>query len=490
MKLPIFTASTAESVRCKMFIDGEWLGADNWFAVHSPASQKVVAEVPDAGIFEAKRAADASSEAFKSWRLTNAYQRSSLLRAWHAAVLEHTEGLARTIAMEMGKPIQEARGEVAYAASFIDLYATEGLRLGGETFPSQHSNKRLTAIHQPVGPVYAITPWNFPAAMITRKLAPALAVGCTAIVKPPMQAPLTALYLARLWEAVGGPAGTLQVITTTNSSGVSQVMFDDSRIRKLTFTGSTAVGKKLYEKSAATMKRMSLELGGHAPFIVFEDANLDAAVAEVVACKFRNAGQTCVCTNRIYVHRSIASIFAEKLAAVVRELKVGDPLDENTRIGPLVDKNGRDKALEHIADAVSRGAKVIAGGESSGGYFVQPTVLNDVTSDMLIMQEETFGPVAPLVTFDTDAEVVALANASPYGLAAYLWTRDLTRAQLVSEALEYGMIGVNDGAPSTAQGPFGGNKDSGLGREGGHWGLLEYVDVKFISTKLERTTLE
>lgn len=490
MKLPIFTPGSNDGGRRKMFVNGQWISAFAWFPVRSPATGEIIAELPSAGIEEAMLAADAASAAFQTWRQTTAHHRCALLRAWYNAVIEHTEGIARTITMEMGKPIQEARGEVVYAASFIDWFAEEGRRVGGESMPSQHGNKRLATLQQPVGPVYAITPWNFPAAMITRKLAPALAVGCTAIVKPPVQAPLTALYFAKLWEEVGGPPGTLQVITTTDPRTVSQVMFDDPRIRKLTFTGSTEVGKRLYEQSAKTLKRMSLELGGHAPFIIFEDADLDAAVDEVVACKFRNAGQTCVCTNRIYVHRSIANQFAEKLAVAVNRLQVGDPLLESTRIGPLVDEHARDKALSHIADAVAQGARIIAGGVRMEGFYVQPTVLQGVTASMLIMQEETFGPVAPLITFDSEVEVVAAANASPYGLAAYLWTRNLTRAQLVAEALEYGMIGVNDGAPSTAQAPFGGNKDSGLGREGGHWGLQEYLDVKFISTKLERDTLE
>ncbi|UNA30324.1 NAD-dependent succinate-semialdehyde dehydrogenase [Klebsiella variicola subsp. variicola] len=412
-----------------------------------------------------------------------------MLKAWHACVLSEIEGLALTISAEMGKPLQEARGEVRYAASFISLYAEEALRYGGDIFPSQTSEKRLASWHKPVGPVYAITPWNFPAAMITRKIAPALAAGCTAIVKPAEQSPLTALYLASLWEKVGGPAGTLQVLTTENPAEVSAVMFDDMRIRKLTFTGSTEVGKLLYQQSAKTMKRVSLELGGHAPFIIFQDADIAAAVREVIACKFRNAGQTCVCTNRIYVHCDIAEQFASQLASAADSLLVGDPLDESTQIGPIVDRQGYRKVLAHIDDAVTLGAKIIAGGTSLGGFFIKPTVITGVNENMRIMHEETFGPVAPITIFDDVKEVIKEANDSPYGLAAYIWTQNLTQAYLVTEALDYGMVGINDGAPSTAQAPFGGVKDSGLGREGGKWGLAEFLDVKFVSLRLERGCL-
>lgn len=489
MKFPIFPNDNADPVECPFFVGGGWSAGDRYYEVQSPSLGKTIALVAAAGVDTAHRAVETASAAFEVWRRTTPFARSELLKAWHCAMIEHIEGLALTISMEMGKPIQEARGEVKYAASFIELYAREVLRTAGEVIPSHAGDKRLASWNQPVGPVYAITPWNFPAAMITRKLAPALGAGCTAIVKPAEQSPLTALYLAWLWELAGGPAGTLQVITTDDPVAVSKVMFEDTRIRKLTFTGSTEVGKALYRQSADTLKRVSLELGGHAPFIIFEDADLDAAVGEVIACKFRNAGQTCVCTNRIYVQRSVADIFADKLGQAVSQLKVGDPLLEDTRIGPLVDAQGRDKAMTHIRDAIGKGASVVTGGKALEGLFVQPTVLKGVTSDMLVMSEETFGPVAPLITFDSESEVVRLANDSPYGLAAYLWTRDLTRAYLVAEALDYGMVGINDGAPSTAQAPFGGVKDSGLGREGGSWGLQEYQDVKFVSTKLMRTTL-
>lgn len=486
---PFLDLTGAQPVICGLFINGQWQTSPDTFDVVSPAQDCVIARVAVADRNAARTAAGVASEVFKEWRKTTAWQRSELLKAWHRLVLAEIDGLALTISAEMGKPIEEARGEVRYAASFIALYAEEALRHGGDIFPSQTPEKRLASWHQPVGPVYAITPWNFPAAMITRKLAPALAAGCTVIVKPAEQSPLTALYLASLWHRAGGPAGTLQVLTTDRPSEVSQVMFDDSRIRKLTFTGSTEVGKLLYQQSAATMKRVSLELGGHAPFIIFEDADIAAAVREVIACKFRNAGQTCVCTNRIYVHRSIAADFADQLAAAVSELQVGDPLDKHTQIGPMVDSQGCKKVLSHIDDALSRGATLLTGGGSLGGLFIQPTVLTEVTENMLIMREETFGPVAPLIVFDHTGEVVAAANDSPYGLAAYLWTQNLTRAYLVAEALDYGMVGINDGAPSTANAPFGGVKDSGLGREGGRWGLQEYLDVKFVSLRLEQSSL-
>ncbi len=431
-----------------------------------------------------KTIADAAVSAFASWKQTTAYERAALLRRWNDLVLAHVDGLARLIATEMGKPITEARGEVRYAASFIEWYAEEAKRIYGSTIPSQFANKRLLVLHQPVGPVYAITPWNFPAAMVTRKVAPALAAGCTVILKPAEQSPLTAVRLRELWEEAGGPKDVFQVVTTEDPAAVSKVFLEDPRIRKLTFTGSTEVGKMLYAQSAPTMKRLSLELGGHAPFLIFEDADIEAAVREVCNSKFRNAGQTCVCVNRIYVHESISEAFTNRLTDAVRLLKVGDPLDESTQIGPLVDAQGLAKVSAHVDDAVAKGARVVTGGEKLEGLFYPPTVLTGVRPGMRILEEETFGPVAPVLTFRTTAEAIELANGVPYGLAAYLWTRDLSRAFQVSEALDYGIVGVNDGLPSTAQAPFGGFKDSGVGREGGHWGLEEYLEVKYISIAL------
>ncbi len=454
------------------------------FAVTNPATGAELARVPDQGPDAARQAVDRAVEAFATWRHTTAFERAEILRRWRELMLRDEAALGRLMSQEMGKPITEARGEVRYAAGFVEWFAEEGKRAYGDIIPTHAANKRLLVLRQPVGPVYAVTPWNFPAAMVTRKVAPALAAGCTVVLKPAEQSPLTALRLVDLWAEAGGPAGVFQVLTTADPAALSEVFFADARVRKLTFTGSTAVGKRLYAEAARTMKRVSLELGGHAPFLVFDDADVGAAVAQVMATKFRNAGQTCVCTNRIYVHERIMSAFVDRLAALVRTLKVGDPLDEATQVGPLVDGDGVRKVEAHVADAVAKGATALAGGARGPGLFFQPTVLVGVTPGMRIMEEETFGPVAPVVTFTDDAEVVRQANATPYGLAAYLWTRDLGRAFRVAEALDYGIVGVNDGLPSTPHAPFGGVKDSGLGREGGRWGLDEYLDVKFVSLLL------
>jgi succinate-semialdehyde dehydrogenase/glutarate-semialdehyde dehydrogenase len=454
------------------------------FPVISPSTGKVVREASDAGPNEARCAADAAVAAFQTWRATTAYERAAILRRWNDAILAHADELARLIAEEMGKPVAEARGEVGYAASFVEWYAEEAKRIYGETMPSQFAHKRILVLRQPVGPAYAITPWNFPAAMVTRKAAPALAAGCTLVLKPAEQSPLTAVRLGELWEQAGGPADAFKVLTTSAPAVVSEVFLADPRIRKLSFTGSTEVGKSLYAKAAPTMKRMSLELGGHAPFLIFEDADLDAAVREVCASKFRNAGQTCVCVNRIYVDERIRVDFTDRLARAVLALKMGDPLEEDTQIGPLVDQAGLDKVRNHVADAIAKGAMVVTGGGAAQGLYFQPTVLAGVKAGMRILEEETFGPVAPVLGFSTQEEAVRLANDVPYGLAAYLWTRDLTRAFRVAEALDYGIVGVNDGVPSTAQAPFGGFKDSGIGREGGKWGLEEYLEVKYVSLSL------
>ncbi|WP_256676127.1 NAD-dependent succinate-semialdehyde dehydrogenase [Pseudomonas sp. SCB32] len=456
-----------------------------FYDVINPATQGVFARVPDCRAEDAQRMVEASVAAFESWKQTTAFHRSQLLRKWFDRIVSRAEEIASVISQEMGKPIKEALGEVMYAAGFAEWYAEEAKRLYGETFSSQHENKRLYANRQPVGPVFAVTPWNFPAAMITRKVAPALAAGCTVIVKPAEQSPITAILLEKCWREVGGPEGTFQVITTNQAAAVSEVFLKERRIRKLTFTGSTEVGVLLYRQSAQTMKRMSLELGGHAPFIVFADADIQRAVDDIMACKFRNAGQTCVCTNRIYVHKSISLKLVDVLAARVQELRVGDPSDSETQIGPLVDEQGLQKVSEHVADAVNRGASVVVGGRALGGLYYQPTVLRNVTRGMRILEEETFGPVAPIIEFETVDEVVAAANDTPYGLAAYLWTRDLDTAHRVSERLDYGIVGINDGAPSTPQAPFGGVKMSGLGREGGVWGIQEYLDTKYVSVALD-----
>jgi succinate-semialdehyde dehydrogenase / glutarate-semialdehyde dehydrogenase len=463
------------------YLTDAWHEATSTFAVRSPATGELVGHAADCGTAEAEAAIDASWRAFESWRKTSAFERSALLRRWHGLLVEHADEIGRLIASEMGKPLREAKGEALYAAGFVEWYAEEAKRIPGEWFPTHRPGRRALVIRQPVGPAYAVTPWNFPAAMITRKAAPALAAGCTMIVKPAEQAPFTAVRLAELWEEAGGPAGTLQVLPAADPVPVTKVMMADHRVRKVTFTGSTEVGRLLYRQAADTLKRLSLELGGHAPYLVFEDADLDLAVREVIACKFRNAGQTCVCTNRIYVQASILEAFTEKLVAAVSQLRVGDPMLDDTDIGPLVDDQGIAKVEAHVADAVARGATVLLGGERGEGRYYQPTVITGVEPDMQLMQEETFGPVAPVLTFDTEEEAVGRANATPYGLAAYLYTHDLARALRVSEALEYGIVGVNDGIPAVPYAPFGGVKQSGVGREGGHWGLEEYLEVKYVS---------
>lgn len=466
------------------YLGREWESAPATFEVRNPANGEVVARVADCGAEEARRAADVAVEAFESWRRTTAFERSAILERWAALMLERQEELARTMTSEMGKPIKEARGEVAYAAGFVRWYAEEAKRVAGETIQSQFGHKRLFALKQPVGPVFAVTPWNFPLAMVTRKAAPALAAGCTFVLKPAEQSPLSSLLAADLWREAGGPEGTLQVLPAKDPVPVATALMADPRIRKVTFTGSTEVGRILYRQAADTVKRISLELGGHAPLIVFDDADLEVAVRQSVACKFRNAGQTCVCANRIYVQKGIAEEFTRAFAEASRALKVGDPMAEDTDIGPLVDAQGLAKVRSHLDDALSKGARVVAGGNGLEGLYFQPTVVTDVTADMLMMREETFGPVAPLVTFEEEAEAVRLANDSPYGLAAYLFTNDVSRAFRVAEALDYGIVGLNDGVPATPQAPFGGVKQSGVGREGGHWGIEEYLEVKYLSVGL------
>ena len=465
-------------------IGDSWTLSQQQYALVSPSSGLEIARVADCGVAEAHRALEASVTAFATWRKTTAYERASLLRKWFNLMQRDEQQLAHLIALEMGKPVTEALGEVRYAASFVEWYAEEAKRVYGEVLPSQFGHKRLFAMKHPVGPVYAITPWNFPAAMATRKLGPALAAGCTVILKPAEQSPLTALKLAELWLEAGGPHGVIQVITCSDPVAVSGVFLDDPRVRKITFTGSTEVGRILTRQSAETLKRVSMELGGHAPFIVFEDADIQQAVQDVIACKFRNAGQTCVCTNRIYVQRSILEEFTAKLSVAVAALRVGDPLIASTQIGPLVDAQGLAKVKAHVADALALGATASVGGQALEGLYYQPTVLSGVTAQMLVMREETFGPVAPVIAFDTELEVIAAANDTPFGLAAYLWTKDLARAVRVTESLEYGIIGLNDPVPSTAQAPFGGIKQSGFGREGGHWGLDEYLYIKYVSMAL------
>ncbi len=466
------------------YLGAGWREAGSSYALKSPSTGEVLAQVADLGAEAGREAANVAWEAFRSWRRTTAFERSAILARWQALMNENAEELATTMAREMGKPIKESRGEVAYAAGFVGWYAEEAKRVYGDAFPSQSAGKRLFAIKQPVGPTFAITPWNFPLAMVTRKAAPALAAGCTMVLKPAEQTPLSALLLGDLWLEAGGPEGTLQVLPTSDPVPLSNALIEDARVRKLSFTGSTEVGRELYAKSAATVKRISLELGGHAPFIVFADADLDEAVTQVMASKFRNAGQTCVCANRVFVHESIVDAFTEAYAAATERLVVGDPLDEATDIGPLVDEQAVAKVERHVADALERGATLVTGGRRQEGLYYAPTVLKGVAEDALMMREETFGPVAPIVPFRDDAEAVRRANDTPFGLAAYLYTHDLSRALRVSEELEYGIVGVNDGVPSAPYAPFGGVKQSGIGREGGPWGIEEYLETKYVSIGL------
>lgn len=464
------------------FINGEWIHTSDTIEVRNPATGNIIATVPKSNTSEAKQAVDAAHHALKDWQQTTAEERGALLLEWHRLIDEHTEAIARTMVEEQGKPLQEAIGEVRYANGFIEWYAAEGRRVYGETIPASSNKKRIFAIKQPVGVIAAITPWNFPAAMITRKLAPALAAGCTVVLKPASATPLTAIELIKLAEQAGFPNGVINLVTGT-ASDIVNTWQHDPRVRKLTFTGSTEVGKTLMRGAADTMKKISLELGGHAPLIVTAQADLDQAVPQAVATKFRNGGQTCVCANRIYVEHSIVDAFSEKFIEAVAALKVGNGLDEGVDIGPLIDEAAVEKVMKHLEDAQMRGGE-ITGGKQLDGLFVQPAVVRYANEDMLCMNEETFGPIAPIASFESLEEVIERANATPFGLAAYVFTQNINEALYLAESLEYGIVGVNDGLPSTPQAPFGGWKQSGLGREGGHHGIEEFLEVKYISLGL------
>jgi succinate-semialdehyde dehydrogenase/glutarate-semialdehyde dehydrogenase len=471
-------------LRRDAYIDGAWTGADDdaRFAVTDPATGATLAEVPDMGAAETRRAIAAAEAAWPAWRTKTAKERAAVLRRWFELQLQHQEALAQLMTAEQGKPLAEARGEVIYGASFVEWFAEEAKRVYGDTIPAPANDRRIVVIKQPVGVVAAITPWNFPIAMITRKCAPALAAGCPVVIKPAALTPLSALALAALAEEAGFPPGVLNVITSRRASEVGGELTSNPAVRKLSFTGSTEVGKLLMAQCAGTVKKVSLELGGNAPFIVFDDADLDAAVAGAMASKYRNAGQTCVCANRILVQDGVYEAFAMKLAAAVAGLKVGPGSEEGVSTGPLINAAAVAKVEEHIADAVGHGARVVCGGSrhALGGTFFEPTILADVTTSMKVAREETFGPVAPLFRFHQEAEAVAMANATEFGLAAYFYSRDIGRCWRVAEALEYGMVGINEGIISTELAPFGGVKESGLGREGSKYGLDEFVEVKYL----------
>ncbi|MEW9613445.1 NAD-dependent succinate-semialdehyde dehydrogenase [Shinella sp. S4-D37] len=466
------------------YVNGNWIGGNGaeTFDVFNPATGEKLATLPEMGAAETAAAIDAAHAVQPLWAARPARERSVLLRKWFDLMVANADELAAILTAEMGKPLPEARGEILYAASYVEWYAEEAKRINGETIPAPSADKRMLVIKQPVGVVGTITPWNFPAAMIARKVAPALAVGCTVVSKPAEQTPLSAIALAVLAEKAGLPAGVFNIVLGTDGPAIGKELCSNPKVRKISFTGSTEVGRILMRQCSDQIKKVSLELGGNAPFIVFDDANIDAAVEGAMASKYRNAGQTCVCANRLYVQSNVYDAFAEKLAKKVAELSVGDGFAEGTTIGPLIEEAAIDKVEAHIADAVSKGASVVAGGKrvEGKGTFFQPTVLKDVARGMTVAREETFGPVAPLFRFDTVEDVIAQANDTEFGLAAYFFAGDLKKVWKVAEALEYGMVGVNTGIISSEAAPFGGIKQSGLGREGSAHGADDYLELKYV----------
>ncbi len=481
MTLP--TLKDPSLLRQQCFIDGQWLDADEGATIDvtNPATGAKLGTIPRMGGAETRRAIAAANRAFPAWRARTAQERAAILRRWYELLLENQDDLAVLMTAEQGKPLAESRGEIAYAASFIEWFAEEGKRIYGDTIPQHQNDKRILVLKEPIGVCAAITPWNFPSAMITRKAGPALAAGCTMVVKPATATPYSALALAELAVRAGIPAGVFSVVTGS-SGAIGGEMTSNPIVRKLTFTGSTEIGKQLMAQCATTVKKVSLELGGNAPFIVFDDADLDAAVDGALISKYRNTGQTCVCTNRFLVQDRVYDAFAEKLAARVAEMTVGDGLKGETQQGPLIDMAAVEKVEEHIGDALQKGARVLTGGQRHrlGGSFFQPTVLVDVTPQMAVAREETFGPVAPLFRFKTDDEVIGMANDTEFGLAAYFYSRDIGRIWRVAEALEYGIVGINTGLISTTLAPFGGMKESGIGREGSRYGMDDFLEMKYL----------
>ena len=476
----------AALLRTQAYINGAWTDAASaaTFEVSNPADGATIASVPNMGAAEAQRAIDAAQAAFPAWSAKTGKERAAILRKWFNLLEQHTDDLAALMTAEQGKPLAEARGEVAYGASFVEWFAEEAKRVTGDVLGSTWKDKRMVVLKQPIGVCASITPWNFPIAMITRKVAPAIAAGCTIVIKPAEQTPLSALALAELAHRAGMPPGVINIITADaeRSIEIGRVLCDSPVVRHLSFTGSTPVGRILMQQCAPTIKKLALELGGHAPFIVFEDADLEAAVEGALASKYRNAGQTCVCTNRFYVHASLHDAFVQKLAAGAAQIRVGNGFEAGIGLGPLIDSQAVDKVQDHVADALAKGAKLEGGGRAHamGGLFYEPTVLSNVSADMKIMREETFGPVAAVVKFSTEEEAVSAANDTDFGLAAYFYSRDIGRVWRVAEKLEYGMVGINTGIISNEVAPFGGVKQSGLGREGSKYGMEEYLEIKYL----------
>ena len=481
---PTVILKDAMLLRHQAYINGQWQSAELSFDVTNPASGAIIGRVPNMGVQQTQMAIDAAQQAFPAWAAKTGKERAALMRKWFDLIVANADDLAALMTAEQGKPLAEAKGEVLYGASFIEWFAEEAKRVSGDVLASTWSDKRTLVLRQPIGVCAAITPWNFPLAMITRKVAPAVAAGCTIVIKPAEQTPLSALALVELAHRAGLPAGVINVITADaeQSIAVGSVLCDSSVVRHLSFTGSTPVGRILMRQCAPTVKKLALELGGHAPFIVFDDADLDAAVEGALQSKFRNAGQTCVCTNRFYAHESIYDAFVEKLAAGAQKIKVGNGAEAGVSQGPMIDAQAVAKVEEHVADALAKGATILAGGKkhTAGALFYEPTVLSNVTENMQVMREETFGPVAAVVRFKTEEGVIAAANNTDFGLASYFYSRDIGRVWRVAEKLEYGMIGINTGLISNEVSPFGGVKQSGLGREGSKYGMDEYLEMKYL----------
>ncbi|WP_262246823.1 NAD-dependent succinate-semialdehyde dehydrogenase [Parapedobacter soli] len=474
------TTKTENRLPTAAYVNGKFISGHKKFNVINPATGEVIASAPDLGVADCKKAIDDAHTAWPGWRDTDVTQRSRIVQKWYELLMAHKDELARTMTLESGKPLSESLAEVDYGASFVEWFAEEAKRAYGESIPATKTGQRLITIRQPVGVVAAITPWNFPLAMITRKVAPALASGCTVVLRPASQTPLTALMVAKLAHQAGFPPGVFNVVTGKDSKGMGEELTTNELVRKISFTGSTEVGRTLMANAARTIKKVSLELGGNAPFLVFDDADIDAAVAGAITGKFRNSGQTCVSVNRFYVQDGVFDAFAEKLTTAVKELKVGNGLDNGVQVGPLINRDGLEKVKAHVEDAIDGGARLLTGGKAMEGLFYEPTVLADVSPSALLAHEETFGPVCALFRFKTEKEGIAMANDTEFGLAAYFYSRDVNRCWQVAEQLESGMVGINTGLVSNAVAPFGGVKQSGIGREGSKHGLDEYTEIKYL----------